>query len=148
MNPKDPGLHTPVNIDPKKIPNEQRTEPSALDPLHFCEATNDSNNICNTQWLQLYSTAAYFPSNPTEADRQVYKSYFEGFSDQCRDLKVGGCIDRAIKLLPPRLDSDRNEMMMWVCNLESICRKEAGYPPIQCRSSKLQKRWGYSDGYL
>lgn len=119
-----------------------------VDPLHFCEARNESNNICNTQWVQLYSTAAYFPADPTDMDRDLYKSYFENFTDQCKESRVGGCIERAMRVLPPRRDFDRNEMMLWICNLESICRKEAGLPPNQCRSSKLQKRWGYSDGYL
>ena len=119
-----------------------------MDSVHFCETTNESNNICNSQWVQLYSTAAYFPTNPTAADKETYKAYFESFTDQCKDPKIGGCIDRAMKVLPPRDDMDRNEMMLWVCNLESICRREGGFPTIQCRSSKLQKRWGYSDGYL
>ena len=118
------------------------------DPIHFCEFSNESNNVCNTQWVQLYSTAAYFPSKPNERDREVYEDYFRYFADQCRDPKVGGCIERAMKILPPRKDIERPEMMMWVCQLEAICRKEAGLPPNQCRSSKLQKRWGYSDGYI
>ena len=119
-----------------------------LDPIHFCESVNESNNICNTQWVLLYSTAAYFPLKPTETDREVFKTYFQNFTDQCKDPKIGGCIERAMKILPPRKDLDRNELMMWVCNIESICRKEAGLPAKQCRASKLQKRWGYQDGYL
>ena len=130
------------------VNSTQTSEAPVLDPIHFCESKNESNNICNTQWLQLYSTATYFPSEPTDLDRQMFHTYFENFTDQCRDSKVGGCIARAMKVLPPRKDVDRNEMMLWICSLESICRKEAGLPAVQCRSSKLQKRWGYSDGYL
>jgi len=121
---------------------------SELDPVHFCQSSNESNNICNTQWVQLYSTAAYFPQKPTDTDRDVYHTYFTNFQDQCKEPVIGGCIDRAMKVLPPRKDFDRNELMLWVCSLESLCRKEAGYPSIQCRSAKLQKRWGYEDGYL
>lgn len=138
------------NIDAKDVnrQNDSGSTSQATDPLHFCENRNESNNICNTQWVQLYSTAAYFPSDPTDMDRDIYKSYFDNFTDQCKDSRIGGCIERAMRVLPPRKDFDRNEMMLWICNLESICRKEAGLPPNQCRSSKLQKRWGYSDGYL
>lgn len=132
---------------PERESGSQRTD-IALDPVHFCATKNESNNVCNTQWVQLYSAAAYFPLEPSETDREMYKTYFENFIDQCKDEKIGGCVERAMKVLPPRKDYDRNEMMQWVCNLESICRKEAGLPPNQCRSSKLQKRWGYSDGYL
>jgi hypothetical protein len=127
---------------------ETTTGADSLDSLHFCQNSNESNNICNTQWVQLYSTAAYFPLKPSEADRGTYQTYFANFTDQCRDPLIGGCIDRAMKVLPPRKDLDRDEMMMWVCSLESLCRKEAGLPSVQCRSSKLQKRWGYEDGYL
>jgi len=135
-----PNIPTKTTVAPSKQPE--------LDPVHFCQFSNDSNNICNTQWVQLYSTAAYFPQKPTETDREVYNTYFANFQDQCKDAVIGGCIDRAMKVLPPRKDFDRNEMMMWVCSLESLCRKEAGLPSIQCRSAKLQKRWGYDDGYL
>ena len=119
-----------------------------IDPIHFCEFTNESNNICNTQWVQLYSTAAYFPKNPTETDQKMYRTYFESFTDQCRDVRIGGCIERAMTTLPLVGDIDRNGLMMWVCTIESLCRKEAGLPAKQCRFSKLIKRWGYSDGYL
>jgi hypothetical protein len=138
------------NIDAKDVTRDKESGSTSqvTDPLHFCEYRNESNNICNTQWVQLYSTAAYFPSDPTDMDRDIYKSYFDNFTDQCKDSRLGGCIERAMRVLPPRKDFDRDEMMLWICNLESICRREAGLPPNQCRSSKLQKRWGYSDGYL
>ena len=131
-------------------PNGSGLSPTndALDPINFCEKSNESNNICNTQWVQLYSTAAYFPANPTDADKEMYRAYFENFTDQCRDSRIGGCINRAMKVLPPRGDFDRTEMMMWICNIESLCRRESGLPVHQCRAAKLQKRWGYSDGYL
>jgi hypothetical protein len=155
--PKFPGNSGPRMPDvmekageKKQLDTDTRSDARTpnLDPLHFCEALNNSNNICNTQWVQLYSTAAYFPIEPSEEDREAYKNYFENFIDQCTDSKVGGCIDRAMKLFPPRKDFDRNEMMLWLCNLETICRRDAGLPLPQCRASKLQKRWGYSDGYL
>jgi hypothetical protein len=134
----------------QEVPDDKEPTTSAdsMDSINFCQTSNDSNNICNTQWVQLYSTAAYFPLNPSESDRETYQTYFSNFTDQCRDSLIGGCIERAMKVLPPRKDVDRNEMMMWVCSLESLCRKEAGLPSVQCRSSKLQKRWGYEDGYL
>jgi len=132
-----------------KTPKTESSIPAlSEDPIHFCANSNESNNICNTQWVQLYSTAAYFPLKPTETDREVYNQYFSNFTDQCKDDKIGGCINRSMKVLPPRKDFDRNEMMMWVCSLEALCRKEAGLPMNQCRSSKLMKRWGYEDGYL
>lgn len=137
---------TDTKADSKNL--KENLNAPTLDPINFCETKNESNNICNTQWVQLYSTATYFPSQPSEVDREMFHTYFENFTDQCRDLRIGGCIERAMKLLPPRKDMDRNEMMLWICNLESICRKEAGLPSVQCRSSKLQKRWGYTDGYL
>lgn len=145
-------MSAPEKIKPRAIEGQGsdtcgKLEP-VLDSIDFCESRNESNNICNTQWIQLYSTAAYFPLNPTELDREMYEEYYRGFTDQCRDPKLGGCVERAMKVLPPRKDFDRNEMMMWICNLESICRREGGLPANQCRSSKLQKRWGYSDGYL
>jgi hypothetical protein len=137
-----------TNISTRSTPDEPTKTDTKLDPIDFCESSNESNNICNTQWVQLYSTAAYFPLKPSETDRDVYHNYFTNFTDQCKDEKVGGCIERAMKVLPPRKDFDRNEMMMWICSLESLCRKEAGLPAIQCRSTKLMKRWGYEDGYL
>lgn len=128
--------------------NEKTDKSTNMDPLHFCDTVNESNNICNTQWVQLYSTAAYFPLKPSEIDRDVYKTYFDSFSDQCKDSAAAGCLDRAKKTIPYSKDFDRSGLMMWVCTLESLCRKEAGLPMKQCRASKLLKRWGYDDGYV
>jgi mitochondrial FAD-linked sulfhydryl oxidase len=141
---------TSTDTPPATTTGTSRTAPDTpvLDEVHFCSSVNESNNICNTQWVQLYSTAAYFPDSPTDLHKQVYKEYFDNFTDQCKDAKIGGCIDRAKEIIPYRSEFNRDEMMLWVCNLEQICRREGGFPTTQCRASKLMKRWGYPDGYL
>ena len=115
-----------------------------LDPLHFCESSNRSNNICNTQWLTLYTTAAYLPETFEPADRQLATDFFENFTDQCKDEKIGGALNK-----PKHLNyNSRRELVMSLCTLENDVRQLAGLPLRQCRYNKLMERWRYADGYL
>jgi hypothetical protein len=116
-----------------------------LDKLHFCEHSNVSNNICNSQWVTLYTTAAYLPEKFEVADKELVTAFYTNFSDQCRDEKIGGSLNRAEQTL--NLNS-RRELMLSLCTLENDLRQQAGLPLRQCRYNKLMERWRYSDGYL
>jgi len=114
-----------------------------LDPLHFCETNNNSNNICNTQWLTLYTTAAYLPETFQPADKQLASDFFNNFTDQCRESPIAG----ALNGLSPNLNS-RRELMLSLCSTENELRQKAGLPLRPCRYNKLMQRWRYADGYL
>ena len=116
---------------------------SEQDKLHFCETVNSSNNICNTQWLTLYTTAAYLPETFEPSDRELVTDFFTNFTDQCKDEAIGG------KLNTKHLNmNSRRELMMSLCTAENDLRQLAGMPLRQCRYPKLMERWRYADGYL
>ena len=116
---------------------------SEQDKLHFCETVNSSNNICNTQWLTLYTTAAYLPETFEPSDRELVTDFFTNFTDQCKDEAIGG------KLNTKHLNmNSRRGLMMSLCTAENDLRQLAGMPLRQCRYSKLMERWRYADGYL
>ncbi len=117
--------------------------------LHFCEKTNKTENICNAQWISLYTTCAYVDETPTPDQQELVSTYFRHFSDQCRDPAMGGrSLDKALKQNPLTKTTTRRELMMWACTLENFCREENGIPLRQCRYNKLMERWRYADGYL
>lgn len=116
-----------------------------LDHLHFCEKSNESNNICNTQWLTLYTTAAYLPEVFGEEDKRLSRNFFSSFYDQCKDPIIGGDIDRMKDSIKTE---SRRELMISLCTIENMSRQKAGLPLRQCRYNKLMERWRYPDGYL
>lgn len=110
-------------------------------------ASNNPTNVCDAQWLMLWTHAAYIPANPTEQDKMATKVFFEGVMDQCKGYGFDGVWDTMIKKIPPRTGS-RRECMLWLCTIENACRKAAGMPLKKCMGSSLENRWRYEDGYL
>ncbi|KAF4758553.1 hypothetical protein FOZ63_005199, partial [Perkinsus olseni] len=115
--------------------------------IHFCENTNDTTDICNAQWMMLYTAAAYAPDRLSSSEQKVYTDFFDGFIDRCEHPIVGGMIEDEIQRSRPRVASNK-EMLIWLCTIENKCRQRLGMPMTQCRSSRLLQRWRYADGYL
>ncbi len=113
--------------------------------LHFCEKENKSENICDTQFLTLFTFAAYLPDNFTQEDQRLAKNFFLNFTDQCRDPSIGGLIDEEKNRLK---FGSRRELMLSLCTVENVARQKIGLPLVQCRYNKLMTRWRYPDGYL
>ncbi|KAL8439393.1 hypothetical protein Efla_001863 [Eimeria flavescens] len=115
--------------------------------LHFCDDTNEPEDVCNAQWLVLWSYAAYAPERPSEAEQHLLRAFFEFFPDQCTYGPAANCYSEAVRASPPRVN-DRRELLLWLCMLENQCRAKAGMPLKRCRHSDLMKRWRYADGYM
>lgn len=132
------------------MPDNEMTAASVtgtLPKLHFCEDTNEPADVCNSQWLVLWSFAAYAPEYPSEDDQKLLRTFFESFPDQCTEGRAANCYTEAVRNSPPRV-RDRRELFLWLCMIENQCRMKAGMPLRQCRHSELIKRWRYTDGYL
>ena len=109
--------------------------------------TNSPTNVCDAQWLMLWTHAAYIPANASDEQKVATKIFFEGVMDQCKGYGFDGVWDTMIKKIPPRTGS-RRECMLWLCTIENACRKAAGMPLKKCMGSSLENRWRYEDGYL
>ena len=107
---------------------------------------NSSSSLCDSQWINLYTTAAYLPEEFSPEDHRLARNFYLNFQDQCRDGKVAGLIDKK-KSQILRFDS-RRELLLSLCTLENCLRHEEGLPLRQCRYNKLMQRWRYPDGYL
>lgn len=115
--------------------------------LHFCEDTNEPEDVCNAQWLVLWSYASYAPGRPSEDEQRLLRTFFEFFPDQCTEGPAANCYAEAVRSSPPRV-SDRRELLLWLCMVENQCRLKAGMAPKRCRHNELMKRWRYTDGYV
>ncbi|KAF4682937.1 hypothetical protein FOZ60_009801 [Perkinsus olseni] len=89
--------------------------------IHFCENTNDTTDICNAQWMMLYTAAAYAPDRLSSSQQKVYTDFFDGFIDRCEHPIVGGMIEDEIQRSRPRVASNK-EMLIWLCTIENKCR--------------------------
>ncbi|CDJ41499.1 erv1 / Alr family domain-containing protein, putative [Eimeria tenella] len=115
--------------------------------LHFCEETNEPEDVCNAQWLVLWSYAAYAPERPSPEEQQLLRTFFEFFPDQCIEGPAANCYAEAVRSSAPRVQT-RRELLLWLCMVENQCRQKAGMPLKQCRYNDLMRRWRYADGYV
>ncbi|KAL8447615.1 hypothetical protein Emag_004225 [Eimeria magna] len=129
------------------LPAGENAAANETPQLHFCDDTNEPEDVCNAQWLMLWSYAAYAPDRPSAEEQQLLRSFFQYFPDQCSYGPAANCYAEAVAASPPRV-SDRRELLLWLCMVENHCRQKAGMPLKRCRHSELMKRWRYADGYL
>ncbi|KAL8269803.1 hypothetical protein Esti_006282 [Eimeria stiedai] len=122
------------------LPIEENAATKETPQLHFCDDTNEPEDVCNAQWLMLWSYAAYAPDRPTAEEQQLLHAFFEFFPDQCTYGPAANCYAEAVRASPPRV-SDRRELLLWLCMVENQCRQRAGMPLKRCRHSELMKRW-------
>ncbi|OEH75030.1 uncharacterized protein LOC34617867 [Cyclospora cayetanensis] len=132
-----------------RLPGEGGTEDAGkeIPQLHFCDYTNEPEDVCNAQWLVLWSYAAYAPERANAEEQQMLRSFFEFFPDQCTQGPAANCYTDAVRNTPPKVH-DRRELLLWLCMVENQCRLKAGIPLKQCRHNELLKRWRYMDGYV
>ncbi len=113
--------------------------------MHFCEKENKSENICDSQFLTLFTFAAYLPEEFAPEDRRLAEHFFLNFTDQCKDPVIGGLVDTEKRKLQ---FGSRRELMLSLCTMENVARTKLDLPLTQCRYTKLMQRWRYVDGYL
>ncbi|KAL8448830.1 hypothetical protein Emed_003538 [Eimeria media] len=130
-----------------ELPNEEKDAAKETPKLHFCDDTNEPEDVCNAQWLMLWSYAAYAPERPSAEEQHLLRSFFQFFPDQCTYGPAANCYTDAVRASPPRVN-DRRELLLWLCMVENQCRQKAGMPLKRCRHSELMKRWRYADGYM
>eukprot|EP00386_Alphamonas_edax_P007352 GDKI01024448.1.p1 GENE.GDKI01024448.1~~GDKI01024448.1.p1 ORF type:complete len:155 (-),score=39.07 GDKI01024448.1:253-717(-) len=121
--------------------------PTPTPPMHFCESTNTPTDVCNSQWLLLWTTAAYTAEKPSEAEKRDAFVFFSQFVDQCKEGPAAQCYADAVRTMPPRVES-RRDLVMWLCMVENQCRAKLQMPLKTCRYNTLMQRWRYPDGYL
>mmetsp|Transcript_36267 Transcript_36267/g.63887 ORF Transcript_36267/g.63887 Transcript_36267/m.63887 type:complete len:117 (-) Transcript_36267:55-405(-) len=110
--------------------------------------TNETKDICNAQWLLLWTTAAYSPERPSREEKAVVETFFGKFQDMCRTGPYANCYEQALREHgPPPVDS-RRELMLWLGMAENRCLQRAGLKTKSCRYTDLMERWRYPDGYL
>lgn len=116
----------------------------------FASRSNDATDVCKAQWISLYTTAAYCPSNPTPDTTVGYMEYFSGFKDRCIQGPFGGKLGLALAEAPidPEDCGSNKQLLMYVCGLENRVRQSCDLPLRQCRPHDLLKRWRLSDGPL
>lgn len=132
--------------NPVSVTFKQAQPPvTGAEALHFCEFTNNPRDACNSQWLMLWSTAAYASEHPTDTERKDLEIFYRYFPDRCRGVALGDmCYSDFVARNPPRTSS-RRELLAWMCLAENHCRAKVGLPHRSCGYRELMKRWRYPD---
>mmetsp|Transcript_26643 Transcript_26643/g.62147 ORF Transcript_26643/g.62147 Transcript_26643/m.62147 type:complete len:117 (+) Transcript_26643:53-403(+) len=110
--------------------------------------TNETKDICNAQWLLMWTTAAYAPQTPTRDEQVALDIFFNKFQDLCHQGSHANCLKHALRDLGRPPVASRRELLLWLCVAENRCLKQAGLPTKRCKYADLMARWRYPDGYL
>ncbi|GAA5969212.1 hypothetical protein JCM11641_007511 [Rhodosporidiobolus odoratus] len=82
-------------------------------------------------WKLLHTMAARFPEEPTDDEREAFKSYLHLFS---RLYPCGECaaeFQALLRQLPPQTSS-RSSASMWLCSIHNLVNERLGKPEFDC----------------
>lgn len=105
----------------------------------------DRTELGNHTWSFLHTMAAYYPTKPTNEQKQDMQQFITLFS---KFFPCKPCADdfRAdLKAHPANVES-REDLSLWFCKMHNIVNKKIGKKEFDC--SKVLERWkdGWKDG--
>jgi FAD-linked sulfhydryl oxidase len=92
---------------------------------------------------QLHTVAAYFPDQPTTAEKQAAMQFLRAFPTlyPCKD-----CAEDMANLMeeqPPRVES-RKDFSLWMCELHNHVNEQVGKAPFKCELKALDEAWRHA----
>lgn len=96
-----------------------------------------SHDVLSTQ---LHSTAAYYPNNPSEADKLAASGLISAIAQLYPCTHCRSRFQEDIRLDPPQLSS-REEFALWVCKQHNVVNELLGKQTFPCNMEKLDERW-------
>ncbi|KAJ1459666.1 ERV/ALR sulfhydryl oxidase domain-containing protein [Pelagophyceae sp. CCMP2097] len=91
-------------------------------------------------WGLLHTTAAYYPDEPTPADKTAAAGLISGLAALYPCAHCAEDFRATTKADPPKLGS-RVEFALWLCNQHNTVNLKLGKPTFKCSSKKLDRRW-------
>lgn len=100
----------------------------------------DREELGRSSWALIHSMAAYYPKNPTDADKQAIRGFFNALQRlyPCRHCREQLVVDLARR---PIRDGSREELVLWVCEQHNLVNEMLGKPPHPCNIEELDQRW-------
>lgn len=100
----------------------------------------DREQLGRGAWALLHTTAAYFPSTPSAADRDAARALVLGLTalypcTHCRDD-----FRESVAAAPVQCES-REALQRWACERHNEVNAKLGKPAFSCEPSALLLRW-------
>eukprot|EP00916_Digyalum_oweni_P017204 GHVL01028150.1.p1 GENE.GHVL01028150.1~~GHVL01028150.1.p1 ORF type:complete len:146 (-),score=29.31 GHVL01028150.1:75-473(-) len=97
----------------------------------------DRGEIGRAGWKLLHSVAANYPEEPSEEDKKRTNSFYISFANVfpchiCRE----GIVNILENTRPPQL-KNREELVMWMCEVHNDINEEVGHRKIKCNYKTL-----------
>ena len=122
------------------VPSTSATRQASLP--RACPVTREE--LGRHTWALLHSIAAYYPDEPTAADRDAAENLIRALAQlyPCGDCRARFVIDVAAN--PPRLTT-REDFAIWLCEQHNTVNALTQAPAFPCTMSSLQTRWRTGD---
>lgn len=146
IDPKD--CHNPVCGSKMDMFNKSL---AAQKPEIECPV--DRDELGRSTWNLLHTTAAYYPEEPTNADKMYARHLISGLAAHYPCEHCAEDFREAIVEDPPSLGS-RTQFALWLCRQHNKVNDKVGKPLFDCTMADIDRRWRYGgpgcwsdDGY-
>ena len=104
----------------------------------------DREELGRAGWTLLHTTAAYYPEEPSSADKHAAIGLVESVAQlyPCGHCRESFAED--LKECPPVVDT-REDFSIWLCKQHNRVNESLGKPAFECTLAALQRRWRTGD---
>ncbi|XP_058119956.1 FAD-linked sulfhydryl oxidase ALR [Anopheles ziemanni] len=103
----------------------------------------DKEQLGRYTWSLLHTVAAYYPTNPSEAEEKNVRTFFTSFSKLYPCEYCAKDFQQELKEIPPETKS-QHALSQWLCRIHNRVNVKLGKPEFDC--TKVNERW--RDGWL
>ncbi|XP_076659322.1 evr1_Alr domain-containing protein Alr [Halictus rubicundus] len=105
----------------------------------------DKDELGSKTWSFLHTMAAYYPDQPSEAQKSDMKQFFYSFSQFYPCYVCAEDLREQLKESPPQTDSQKT-LSRWLCDVHNEVNKKIGKPKFDCNFVDQRWRDGWLDG--
>ncbi|XP_076283517.1 evr1_Alr domain-containing protein Alr [Lasioglossum baleicum] len=105
----------------------------------------DKDELGSKTWSFLHTMAAYYPDQPSEAQKSDMKQFFYSFSQFYPCYVCAEDLREQLKQSPPQTDT-QSTLSRWLCDVHNEVNKKIGKPKFDCNLVDQRWRDGWLDG--
>jgi FAD-linked sulfhydryl oxidase len=101
-------------------------------------APPDINALGNGSWTLLHTMAAYYPSKPSDVQKQQTNTFLHALADVFPCNYCAADFRDSLRAAPPQLDT-QHDFAQWLCRAHNDVNEKLGKPTFDC--SLVDQRW-------
>jgi len=111
-------------------------------PSYSCDDTPlTTEALGQSTWGLLHTTAAHYPTSPTEADQAFASSLMQSVGTLYPCASCKDSFRASLDSSPPEVTS-REKISAWLCKIHNQVNLRLGKPAYTCDHASLDARWG------